>query len=332
MVDDGNGNGIRIPSMLITKRDGEVIKEFLLEKKEKIALMATFQFDRPDNRVEYDFWYTSSDDRALDFIRDFKENHVAFGQDVLMTPHFAFWTCEMCDTSILKRDCFAEGQYCAINDKNLNTTGQAILYEDLRQYCLHEQLLKERREYTWWDYVSEFHSQCYNEVTEDCSRNAHAKLNLDWEKTQECVDGTFYSRSKKDKWQMKNTMFEDEKEYYKSYGPSFFPGLVINNRTYMGSLDPENVFNAVCAGFKDSPKECRNHVFGEVIENVGIGTGKLISIIIGLVLINICLILAYRKFAKKEVNEQMQMHINSAVSQYFALQDKDPRQSKPLVQ
>ena len=30
--------------------------------------MAEFDMVKPDNRVEYDIWYTSSNDRALDFI------------------------------------------------------------------------------------------------------------------------------------------------------------------------------------------------------------------------------------------------------------------------
>ena len=66
--------------MLITKKDGQILKEELLKGKDKIALMATFEMERPDNRVEYDFWYTSSDDRALDFLRDFKESHEQFGK------------------------------------------------------------------------------------------------------------------------------------------------------------------------------------------------------------------------------------------------------------
>ena len=82
MVDDGQGNGIRIPSMLITEKEGTILKNELLDKKTRIALMATFEMDRPDNRVEYDFWYTSSDDRALDFLRDFEENHLQFKKDV----------------------------------------------------------------------------------------------------------------------------------------------------------------------------------------------------------------------------------------------------------
>lgn len=35
--------------------------------------MAGFDMEKPDNRVEYDLWYTSSNDRALDFITDFEE-------------------------------------------------------------------------------------------------------------------------------------------------------------------------------------------------------------------------------------------------------------------
>ena len=291
--------------------------------------MATFEMERPDNRVEYDFWYTSSDDRALDFLRDFKENNRLFGNKVYMRPHFAFWTCDNCDDAIYKRDCFGEGDYCAINEKNLNTTGVEILNEDLRQYCIYENLERTGSTDLWWDYIAEFHQQCYNEVTDDCSRNAHEKIGLDWITTQRCVDSTFVGSG--EKWQQKNQMFSDEKEYYHQYGPSFFPGLVVNNRTYMGSLDPENVFSAICAGFKDQPKACKTHVLGENAPS-GISISKLLLIIAGLVAINIVLILVYRKYAKKEVNEQMQMHINSAVSQYFALQDKDSRSAKPLVQ
>ena len=326
MVDDGNGNGIRIPSMLISKQDGNAIKEFLLEKNKRVALMATFEMDKPDNRVEYDFWYTSSDDRALDFLRDFRANHLQFGKDVLMSPHFAFWTCEGCDETIQRRDCFGGGAYCAINEKNLNTTGNDILMEDLRQHCLHRNLQKGNDEGKWWAYIAEFHRECYNEVTEDCSRNAHKRLELDWKDTQNCVDDSFLGSG--DQYKQKNKIFEDEKDYYQKYGPSFFPGLVINNRTYMGVLDPENVFQAICAGFKDQRKECKVHTFGEPEPN-GISITKLLMIIVGLVLLNIGLIFCYRKYSKKEVNEQMQMHINSAVAQYFALQDKE---LKPQVE
>jgi len=77
MSDDGTGTGIRIPSMLIGRSDGEILKNFLKnaspEDASMASLIAEFIMEKPDNRVEYDIWFSSSDDRALDFIRDFEE-------------------------------------------------------------------------------------------------------------------------------------------------------------------------------------------------------------------------------------------------------------------
>lgn len=126
MVDDGTGNGIRIPSMLISKDDGDIIKTYIkknskkdghsIDYKHNVAFLATFEINKPDNRVEYDFWYTSSDDRALDFFRDFRPFHDQLDKKALITPHFAFWTCKECDETILKKDCFGNGKYCAIDE------------------------------------------------------------------------------------------------------------------------------------------------------------------------------------------------------------------------
>lgn len=77
MSDDGTGGGIRIPSMLIGKTDGRKLIDFVKrgsdQDLEQIAIMAGFDMDKPDNRVEYDLWYTSSNDRALDFLTDFED-------------------------------------------------------------------------------------------------------------------------------------------------------------------------------------------------------------------------------------------------------------------
>jgi len=77
MSDDGSGGGIQIPSMLISNRDGNKLINFVRRQSDKedsqAALIASFNIDHPDDRVEYDLWYTSSNDRALDFISEFQE-------------------------------------------------------------------------------------------------------------------------------------------------------------------------------------------------------------------------------------------------------------------
>ena len=102
MADDGTGAGIRIPSMLISKTDGEKLLDFIKtassEELKQINVLAIFDMTRPDNRVEYDVWYSSSNDVALDFLQDFMKVDKRFGSSVLMTPRFVFWECTDCET------------------------------------------------------------------------------------------------------------------------------------------------------------------------------------------------------------------------------------------
>jgi hypothetical protein len=64
MADDGTGVGINIPSMIINKEPGDKLIEFLTTNKEQVirkaALHAKFIINKPDSRVEYDYWFTSS--------------------------------------------------------------------------------------------------------------------------------------------------------------------------------------------------------------------------------------------------------------------------------
>lgn len=74
MSDDGTGGGIRIPSMLIGREDGNLLVNWLAkatdEEKEQLVLMCEFVMPEYSN-VAVDFWFTSSSDRAIDFLEDF---------------------------------------------------------------------------------------------------------------------------------------------------------------------------------------------------------------------------------------------------------------------
>jgi hypothetical protein len=95
--------------------------------------------DHPDNRVEYDIWYTSFDDRARDFIRDFFEFDKKLGKKVKMTPHFVSWPCPMCDSDFKKTECVSDGEYCASPNKYVegDVKGRDIILEDLREKCVY---------------------------------------------------------------------------------------------------------------------------------------------------------------------------------------------------
>ena len=76
MSDDGTGGGIRIPSMLISNPDGIKLLKWYndasVADKNQLVLMAEFVLaTESDNKVQFDFWMTSSSNRALDFVEDF---------------------------------------------------------------------------------------------------------------------------------------------------------------------------------------------------------------------------------------------------------------------
>lgn len=72
MSDDGSGAGLRIPSMMISYSDGQKLIDFMnvasQDEIDQISIMVEFDMKRPDNRVEYDVWYSSNNDLALDFL------------------------------------------------------------------------------------------------------------------------------------------------------------------------------------------------------------------------------------------------------------------------
>jgi len=127
--------------MLIGKSDGKKLLDFIkkasTEELDQTAIMAQFIMEKPDDRVEYDLWYTSSNDRALDFISDFKDQDTRFGTKVLMTPRFVFWKCTFCEDEYLQNDCYGGGRYCAVEPSNEDIKGREIILEDLREKCLY---------------------------------------------------------------------------------------------------------------------------------------------------------------------------------------------------
>jgi len=78
LSDDGTGAGIRIPAMLINKIHGDILKKHLTTAGEKelkeTLLKADFLVTMGiNNNVDAELWYTSSDDKSLDFIRNMAE-------------------------------------------------------------------------------------------------------------------------------------------------------------------------------------------------------------------------------------------------------------------
>jgi hypothetical protein len=131
----------------------------------------------PANTVEWQFFYTSSNDRALDFIKNFRENIEKFGtDDIEFTPRFVTWSCLNCDPEYKKKDCISNGKYCAMNHRGSYIQGKDIIMEDLREHCLFNNLKAKGQVLKWWEYMSYVHKMCYEEINEECSKLGHRDI------------------------------------------------------------------------------------------------------------------------------------------------------------
>lgn len=137
-----------------------------------------------------------------------------------------------------------------------------------------------------------------------------------------CVEESF-TKGDIGEYKALNDKLQSEKAYWNEFGAHFYPSIVINNRTYRGTFEPEAVFNSICSGFKRPPHKC--DYFSKESHSIirGISGTTLIYIILGLILLNVLLIYCYRRISQREMKENMRMHVNSAVSQYFAISQKD---------
>lgn len=258
MSDDGTGGGIRIPSMLIGQKDGEKLISWLKNAtpEDLAQLVVLCEFVMPynqDDKVYYDYWYTSSSDRALDFLEDFHHMEKQLHGLAEFEPHFVFWECTDCDSLYTSNDCFGAGKYCALEPGNLAIKGQEIVLEDLRQLCLWKSLKATNQTDLWWNYIEKVHSTCFNVINEDCSQRAHTKLGLSWTDTNKCVRESFTGKD----WIAKtvsNELIDKEVSYWRQFGTTVYPSVVVNKKTYRGQIEPLGVYNALCAGFKNPPQ------------------------------------------------------------------------------
>jgi len=160
MGDDGTGMGIRIPSMLIGKDSGKILKDFAVKSDSKATLSAEFTIQNPHNYSDVEFWYSSNNILALDFIKEFDKYRHQLGDWLNFRPRFVTWACPACTAEFKQDECFGNGKYCAPNTNRALDSfvkGKNIILEDLRQACLHESLVYAGDEPLWWDYMKYVH-------------------------------------------------------------------------------------------------------------------------------------------------------------------------------
>ncbi|KAK1557839.1 hypothetical protein Q3G72_032861 [Acer saccharum] len=262
---EGYVEKIGIPSALIDRSFGDSLKE-ALKKGEEVVIRLDWResMPHPDQRVEYELWTNSNDecgircDEQMNFIRNFKGHAQILerGGYTLFTPHYITWYCPQVfiKSDQCKSQCINHGRYCAPDpemDFGEGYQGKDVVYENLRQLCVHRVAKESNRSWVWWDYVTDFHIRCSmkeKRYSKDCAEDVMKSLGLPIEKIKKCMGDP--------EADVENEVLKTEQELQIGRGSrgdvTILPTLVINNVQYRGKLERTAVLKAVCAGFKET--------------------------------------------------------------------------------
>jgi len=123
-----------------------------------------------------------------------------------------------------------------------------------------------------------------------------------------------------------NSIMRANADQWIEYGTLFWPSVTINKATFRGDIMPENVLEDVCANLKVKPQVCIDFYKEENITYIApemdepsISVELLVGVVVLLVLVNVALIVAYRRCVKREMEQEMGFKVSSAVSQYISL-------------
>uniref|UniRef100_A0A803N3L0 PA domain-containing protein n=1 Tax=Chenopodium quinoa TaxID=63459 RepID=A0A803N3L0_CHEQI len=217
---DGFIDKLEVPSVLIEKDLGDSLKDELKKGNEVVVKLDWSEaMPNPDGRVEYEPWTNSNDECGIrckdqmDFIKDFKGH-----------------------AQILEKEGYE---------------GKDVVFENLRQLCVHNVAKSENRSWVWWDYVTDFHIRCSmkeKKYTKTCAEDVLKSLNLPIDKIKKCTGNP---EADADNKILKN---EQDKQIGKeSRGDiTILPTLVINDVQYRGKLERSAVLKAVCSAFKET--------------------------------------------------------------------------------
>lgn len=335
MTDDGSGHSISIPSFIIRKKEADAIKKVLLSQDtQNVYIKAQFEMSHPDNRVEYELWYSSILDVPSDTVAQLGINQRALKDQALFTPRILTYACPQCSSELKQDSCLADGAYCAIFPAAklpgplANLKGRQMLEESLRERCLYQSLVDNysvNQNFThWFLYAVRFLERCneWDTFTGDCSYGVMKTLGIYTVPVEKCFTENLKRR--------KIAFFEEDREVSKQIGVVMHPAVTINNITFRGEIDGVNVFKAICAGFLEQPLICKGDSLFAFLAREGTGglvnrhfnVARVVHIVVAVIMvvvINLLALFMYRKYQKRRVNEELQLQVNSAVSQYFRL-------------
>jgi hypothetical protein len=218
----------------------------------------------------------------MNFIKGLGELMKPVMDQIVFTPRYVTYSSEKNSVDFKNENCVSNGKYCATSHyhrdvvrnfdtesrknietlvKNIKThvvgrgdmlTGRDMLMENLYQCELGYQHHL-GNQFDFFTYIGFINDQCGARITKNCHDLGVFAINGDIEKSYELVNKTFETPGD---IESDNQVFNSSLRMRQKLGIHVYPAVVINDLIFRGQHNPDNVFEAICASFKNMPEGC----------------------------------------------------------------------------
>eukprot|EP00920_Eleutheroschizon_duboscqi_P031768 GHVT01076534.1.p1 GENE.GHVT01076534.1~~GHVT01076534.1.p1 ORF type:complete len:744 (+),score=172.34 GHVT01076534.1:726-2957(+) len=348
MLDDGHGDMIKIPSVLVSYQDGQIIKAAILKHQQdpenQPPVLLQMEWNLPINwPIVVDFWGDLGAKETLQFLSSFSEYAISFGFHVFFKSHFFLFELDGHDDSLCLKDGIYANQdiankFCAFDPKSPTKalTGRVVVAEALRQLCLQHVSLahdpsvpRSGFSLPYWEYLkrmghpqegcSFLNKSLANQIGPECSTRLvksvlPSALFPQW---IDCVTGS---------------VGLSLLQHSKLQRVPGHLGLRINGARFPGHLDANVVAHSICSSLENSnrqPIECSSIVKKAMIEEESAALSTYLDwssfVLLFLFLSVVSLGLTYLFYYYKEnklkvqINREMQEEISRQLAHYSRL-------------
>lgn len=135
-----------------------------------------------------------------------------------------------------------------------------------------------------------------------------------------CVDASF---TNEDHGLGDNTVLSQEVKAWNNHGAHYIPSVIINQVAYRGVLDPENVYSAICNGYKDPQEECKAYIDDTFKNADKVTFNWFILVIVFLIILNVALLLICKRINQRSMKQE----VTDAVNDYMKLRQTNQEMS-----
>jgi len=360
MADNGNGKFVTIPAELISKKDADILKEYIKNNPEKeVSIELDFEIEAKE-QVTVSFYMISNMFKVYSIMNDFEKyfNELVEEKAINIQPHYVSNPHPLYELGVnskgnsdLYEDCYGGGKYCitgfSINsmenvfgyDLNKLNNPITIIEENLMQKCIYKYAEEKKKPEIYYQYMTSFYENCIKKdnFTKECGKTnllTSRELKTEIHKMNECVYGSFKFtnpsdtvESDKERRQVKNTILENDNDIRNTYYVKYIPSILINGKVFWGNWTPENLLEVICSSLIKKPKICFSYggLSGEKASSSSLTTYAIL-------IIAFCFVITLGIFMYCRYKIQQNIHnnldssnfghkINTVVTSYLSLKD-----------